>query len=150
MLAFATDRGGYNTTWALVIRTIGVLTPEHAPLPEDNRTLTLSMYQINAAVRRAAHVAAYATFALLVVRTIQWGRPRLQVGAVLGMLAFCGLLTGAESLVRLKLATGRHVRWEQFYLNLIGAGLALVLTLIFFGVKALERRMQNPEPPLTE
>ena len=143
-LAFATDLGGYNSTWKLSLRVLNFSTPEFTPVPPDNRTTVVSMYQLNAGVRRVAHVLTYATMALLVVRSLQWGRPRLRVGTLPGMLAFCGLLTGAESVVRLNIGTERHVRWEQLSLNLIGTGIALALTLIFFGVKSLERRAEEP------
>ena len=150
VLAFATDRGGYMATWNLTIAALNGLTPEFPRLEPDNRVWMISMHQINNALRRVAHVLTYASMALLLVRTLQWGRPRLRARAVLGMLFICGLLTGAESLVRLKLSNERHVRWEQVLLNLIGVGVAFALTLIFFGVKALERRTQKREPPPTE
>lgn len=138
------------TTWNLTIAALNGLAPGFPHLEPDNKVWMISMHQINAALRRVAHVLTYASMALLLVRTIQWGESRLRLRAVFGMLAFCGLLTGAESLVRLKLAAERHVRWDQVALNLIGVGIALALTLIFFGVKALERRTQISEPPPTE
>ena len=146
LLVFATDRGGYNATWSLVIRAVGFLTPDFPKLPTDNHTLELSMYQINQALRRLAHIIAYAALALLVVRTLQWGRPRLRVASVLVMVAFSALITGAESFVRLKIGTQRHVRVEQFYLNMLGTGIALFLTFFFFGIKALERHLTAPPP----
>ena len=146
VLAFATDRGGYMATWNLTIAALNGLTPEFPRLEPDNRVWMISMHQINNALRRLAHVLTYASMALLLVRTLQWGRPRLRARAVLGMLALCGLLTAGESLVRLNLSTERHVRWEQLSLNLIGVGIAFALTLIFFGVKALERRISEPPP----
>ena len=146
VLLFATNLGGYMTTWKLTLRALNFSTPEFAPVSPDNRTIIVSMYQLNQSFRRVAHVLTYATMALLVVRSLQWGRPRLRPVTVLVMVAFSALITGAESIVRLKLGTERHVRLEQLYLNLFGTGIALLLTLLFFGVKALERRTEEPSP----
>lgn len=148
LLVLATTLGEYIATWKLFQRVLSWMTPEFAPIPTDGRfaVVEVSMYQINQGLRRAAHVAMYAGLTLLAVRACQWGEPRLRRRTVLVALLMSLVFTGGESLVRLR-SPGRHVRWENLALNLIGTGLVLGGTLVFFGLKAAERRLSDPAAP---
>jgi hypothetical protein len=141
----ATSHGGFMASWKLFLRAVIWLTPElpqyHAELnPDGPQREQFNLFPLNVALRKVAHVMVYIPISILAGRALQNGEPRLRARALFGQVLLCLLLTGAECLVRLRYAGERHIRWEQLYLNLTGTGLAIVLTLIFFGIKALERR----------
>ena len=63
--------------------------------------------------------------------------PRADVPSYYGV---SGAFMGVESYIRLNQSEGqRHVRVQQFLLNGVGVGGALLMIVLYFGLKALER-----------
>jgi VanZ family protein len=149
VLAFlATDSGSYPKSVRAFYGLVWWLSPDYPefrPMFDTSQRIeqTVIIYPIIGALRKLGHVALYGSLALLVARAVQAGRPALRWQTPLAMMLATTLITGAESFVRLRFATERHVRWEQLWLNLIGAGVGILLTLLFFGIKALERRFSE-------
>ncbi|MGC4043867.1 MAG: hypothetical protein QM758_08665 [Armatimonas sp.] len=142
----ATNHGGFMASWRLFMRSVIWLTPEmpqyHADLnPDTHIGEQFNIFPVNIALRKIAHVLVYIPLSLLAARALQNGEPKLRARAIIGQAILCVVLTGLECLVRLRYAGERHIRWEQLYLNLTGSGIAILFTLIFFGFKALERRL---------
>lgn len=137
-------------SWRLFLRAVIWLTPElpayHADLnPDTHVGEQFNIFPLNIALRKVAHVLVYIPLSLLAARALQNGEPGLRARSIFGQVILCLVLTGLECLVRLHYAGERHIRWEQLYLNLVGTGIAIVFTLLFFGFKALERRVNHVE-----
>ncbi|GAB4454982.1 MAG: hypothetical protein OHK0029_10370 [Armatimonadaceae bacterium] len=135
----------YETSWSLIQWALMVLAPEHAP-PEaaTGIQVQVTMYQINGALRRVAHVLAYAVLAGLVIRAIQRGNTRLTGAAIATALTLGLVFTGADELHRW-LQENRHAKWLDVWLNLSGVGLTLGLTTIYFAFREWERRIAEAE-----
>jgi len=132
------ERWRYETTWHLIQRALAFLCPEQAPPPGLNQ-IDVSMYQINGALRRLAHIAGYALLAALTVRFVQQGQPHLKRASLVAALVLGVLYTGLDEWNR-SLAPDRHAKWLDLKLNLIGVALVLGTTFLYFWIKAWERR----------
>lgn len=112
-----------------------------APLPGDE---TFVMEQ-TLLLRRLASLGLYGVLTLLLVRALQWGRERLRwYSAVAGVLLALGsawLDSWHKDSV-----PGRHGGGGDVLLSATGIALFLGGTLLFFGVKALERRLLRTPP----
>ena len=96
-------------------------------------------------LRRLAAVACYAVLALLLVRALQWGRGRLLWYSPVGA-AILGLVAALADSWHKSRVPGRHGGAGDVLLALWGVGLALSGVLLFFGAKALERRLLSSAP----
>lgn len=148
------ERGRYETTWHFITRTLAFLCPEFAPDDTEGQT-TVSLYQLNGALRRLAHVGGYAILTALIVRAVQGGAPRLKGSAFAAAVIVSVLYCGLDELRR-AYEPNRHAKAADLMLNLMGVAVTLSATLLFFTVKAAERRLeaQTPEkkqssPPIT-
>ena len=142
------ERGRYETTWHLITRTLAFLCPEQTP-QEGSDPVQVSLYQLNGALRRLAHIGGYSILTALIVRAVQGGQARLKPASFIAALMVSILYTGLDELRR-AFEPNRHAKWHDLYLNLIGVGLTLGGTLLFFGIKSLERRVGTaiePEKP---
>jgi VanZ family protein len=132
------ERWRYETTWRLIQHVLAFLCPEYAP-PAGFNQVDVSMYQLNGALRRLAHIAGYAILAALTVRFVQNGQPRLKRRSLVAALALGILYTGLDELHRY-FVPDRHAKWLDLKLNLVGVALTLGGTLLYFGIKEWERR----------
>ena len=132
----ATELGSYKQSWDILQRVIGWLEPGFYTSDPQ----VISMYQLTQITRKLAHVVVYAILALLTIRLCQAGRPRLRGLSLIMAVAASVAFLGMEIYLRLNQSEGtRHVRLEQFVLDLIGVGGVLIGTPLFFGLKTLER-----------
>lgn len=137
----ATELGSYARSWDLLHWFMNTIEPGfYYPDPQ-----VMSMYQLTQVTRKLAHVGVYAVLTLLLVRLCQAGNPRLRGRSFLVPVLVSGAFMGVEVYLRLYQSEHqRHVRPEQFVLNGIGVGAALLTTLAYFGLKALERWLLKP------
>lgn len=133
----------YERSWHLIQDSLRLLAPEWAP-PGDGteQQLSASFYQLNQAFRRLAHVVVYAALALLTVRAIQAGQPRLKAASLWTTLLLGVFYTGLDEWHR-ALQPNRHAKWLDLYLNLAGVALVLVLVPLYFALKSWERSWRN-------
>ncbi|MDX1932513.1 MAG: VanZ family protein [Capsulimonadales bacterium] len=145
ILLSGSEGARYEASWKLIQQALRVLCPEQAP-PGDGSEIqvTVTMYQINGALRRIAHVVAYAVLALLTVRAIQAGEPRLKPKALLAAFGL-GIVYTAVDEVHRYFQQNRHAKWDDVWLNLAGVFLTVLLTMGYFGGKALERKILSSE-----
>ncbi len=141
----STDVATYQASLKFFYKLVYVLSPEYTEFREQFDTRngiqqTVIIYPIIGSLRKLAHIFCYGLLSLLIARAMQGGREKLRWQTPVVVIFLAILVTGLESWVRLRFSTQRHVRWEQLWLNLAGAGAALIGTLVFFGIKSLERR----------
>jgi VanZ family protein len=141
----STDVATYQASLKFFYKLVYALSPEYSEFrgqfdTKNGIQQTVIIYPIIGTLRKLAHIFCYGLLSLLIARAVQAGRETLRWQTPLVVIFLAILVTGLESWVRLKFSTERHVRWEQLWLNLAGAGVALLLTLIYFGIKSLERR----------
>lgn len=131
----------YETSWRWTQSALRLLCPEFAP-PGDPAAIQVdvTMYQINGALRRLAHVGAYAVLACLLIRLLQQGRPRLRRRSLVGAFLLSLLYIGGDELYRY-FQPNRHAKWLDLYLNLAGAVCVLVGTVFWFAWKNWERQV---------
>jgi len=125
----------------LIPQALAFLCPEFAPADVAGQTQA-SLYQLNGALRRLAHVVGYSILTAFIVRAIQRGEPRLKplsflVATLIG-IAYCGLDEWKRAL-----EPNRHAKWADLEWNLIGVAVTLGGTLLFFGIKEWERYLQK-------
>jgi VanZ family protein len=137
-LVFAGPTGTWLRSWHLLIRLLDTVRPGYPLQPG----FFVSLYQLNHIFRDTTHVLLYGCLALLIVRAGQWGDPKPRARAFVAALGASFVATGIESLVRLR-SPDRHVRLEQLGLNLLGTLIALLLAVLFFAIKAAERRLSE-------
>lgn len=134
----------YETSWRWIQTVLRLLCPEHAPPGDpDVVQVDVSMYQINGALRRIAHIVGYAVLSALVVRFFQRGEKRLKRSSLIAAVILGILYMGADELHRL-IQPNRHAKWLDLFLNLGGVALTLLLTVLYFGWKSWERRFSTP------
>ena len=138
--AGATEWGRYERSWALIQDFFHMLAPDWGTSSADGIQPYLWMYEINAALRRLAHVVTYAVLTLLIVRFIQQGEPRLKRASVIGAVAIAVLYNVADEWLRWN-ELHRHAKAIDVYLNLTGVVCVLGGTFLFFSFKAWERRL---------
>ena len=138
LLAYgAGERGRYEVSWALLQKGLGVLAPEWSPISDGS---IVSMYQLNAAFRRLAHVAAYAVLTLLIIRLIQHGNTRLRSASLAAAALIGAVFMASDEWVRRHQAH-RHAKPVDLVLDGIGVALVMGGTWVFFAVKEWERRV---------
>ena len=132
----ATELGSYAHSWDLMHWLIDKIEPGfYYPDPQ-----IISMYQVTQMTRKIAHIVLYSGLTALLVRLFQAGNPHLRFRSLLYSTLVSGAFMGVESYIRLNQSEGqRHVRVQQFILNGVGVGGALLLIVLYFGLKALER-----------
>jgi VanZ family protein len=140
VIAASTQLGRYEESLAFIQGTAQLLSPEQTPSND-----IWQIYQINNAVRKLAHVAAFGIFTMLAVRALQWGEPRLKWRSLAGTLILCILFAASEAFVRFQ-SPDRHVRPDQFVFNAIGALLVFGLTLLYFRLKYWETLLWAGKP----
>jgi VanZ family protein len=134
----ATELGSYQNSWNILHKFMDWIEPGFYYSDPQ----ILSMYQLTQATRKLAHVIVYGILTLLTIRLCQAGRPKLRLLSFILALLLSVLFFGAEVYVRLHQSENtRHFRWEQLMLNGIGVGLVMIGTLLFFGLKSLERKL---------
>ena len=143
------EKTRYEVSWMLLQHTLNFLCPEHTPPGDPNAIrVDFSMYQINGALRRVAHIVAYAVLSCLVVRCCQAGAPRLKRRSLIAAVVVSVLYTGGDELHR-ALEPNRHVHFFDLGLNLAGTFLVLSGTLLFFWLKHWERAWAEAEAAQT-
>jgi hypothetical protein len=143
----ATELGSYARSWAMIQKGIDTLQPGFYRADPQ----VVSMYQLTQITRKFAQVLVYTVLALLTVRLCQAGRPTLRARSLVMALLVSIAFVGVEVYLRLNQSEGtRHVRLEQFFLDMIGVGGVLIGTPLFFALKSLERWLlsesRKPEP----
>jgi VanZ family protein len=130
----------YETSWRLIQQALRFLCPEHAP-PGDGTEIQVyvDMYQINESARRVAHIIAYAVFAMLTVRAIQAGKPRLKPEALSAALGLGIVFIGLDELHR-HFQQVRHAKWNDVWLDLGGVTVTIVITILYFALKTAEQK----------
>jgi VanZ family protein len=135
-----TTLGRYENSWRLIRGTLDLLGAElSAPMADPQLA---SMYQINLVFRRLSHVFVYMVLTLTLFRAFQFGRATVRPGAILFSMIIAFLFTFVEAFVRLH-SEARHFNWDHFLINGVGIVIAIVGVLIFFGVKWLERKIDE-------
>lgn len=131
-LLLATSVGAYNNTVSVIYMTLAFMSPETEP-PDVNH-----MYGLTHVVRRGAYVLEYTVFALLLVRAVQGGAPKLKRLSLVVVAGFGSLFALFDNGVR-TLTPGRHGGWDDIVLSLANIVLSTGLTYLFFAVKYWER-----------
>ena len=128
----------YEASWILMQNVLDFLCPEFAPPggPALGRA-DISMYQLNGALRRVAHIAGYAVLSCLVVRFFQKGESRLKRASLIAAVVVSVLYTGGDELHR-HFEPNRHVHFWDLGLNLAGTLLVLGGTVCWFWLKNKE------------
>lgn len=135
----AGSAGGYTATWMALRRTLDRLAPGHAPISDYGVTL----YQLNEAVRRAAHSLVAAIVVVLADRGPGAHFPlRRRIPIALGIGA---MVVAGAALVRWQ-TNDRHVRIEQWLPTLLGLALGLGWILIAAAGRRLARWAEEPTP----
>jgi VanZ family protein len=135
----------YETTWKWLQWILRVLCPEHAPPEGTDLQVNISMYQLNGAVRRFAHVVVYAVAAALTVRAIQRGETRLKPLSLVAAIGLGLVYTLIDEGNRLFFQQNRHAKWTDLYLNLFGVGLTVGGTVLYFAFKNWEAKIVAEE-----
>ncbi len=141
----STDLGRYENSWRFIIRVLNFLCPEFAQPETGEWQVNVSMYQINTAMRRLAHVVLYGLLTFLTVRALQKGKPRLRIRSLLAALLITIVYAGTDELHRYY-QQNRHAKWSDITLNLYGIALVLGSTIFFFILKSWERKLEDPQP----
>jgi hypothetical protein len=90
LLWSATEGARYETSWRWLQWWLRFLSPEHAPPGTGEQVqVNVTMYQLNGAARRLAHIVGYAVLTALTVRAIQRGRTDAET-----LLPDCRLFSG--------------------------------------------------------
>jgi len=132
----ATELGSYERSWNLLHWLMNTIEPGFYYSDPQ----VLSMYQLTQVTRKLAHVVVYGVLTVLLVRVCQGGDHRLRWRSFVVPVLVSGAVMGVEVYLRLYQSEHqRHVRPEQFLLNGIGVGGALLGSAAYFGLKALER-----------
>ena len=140
LFAASTQLGEYHVTFRFVQDSVQWLAPGTPRIDID------SMYGINIAVRKLAHVIGYGFLTVLLVRAIQYGQARLKPVSVFVALLLSVLFAIGDALHRRRVP-GRHGDSADVVLDAIGIGIFFGGTLLYFGLKALERHLaQEPVP----
>lgn len=141
----------YTNSWLLIQNAIQLFAPEFTLGPHEPSgiVLTISMYMVNSAARRVAHIVIYAVLACLLVRAIQGGEPRLKRASLIGTIVLSILYVGIDELYR-HFTPQRDAKWFDLTLNLIGVVIVLTGTVLWFALKELERRSLAPPLPPEE
>ena len=128
----------YEVSWRMIQHVVDFLSPEFAPT--DGVSLgraDLSMYQLNGAFRRIAHIGGYAVLSCFVVRWVQKGHPKLKRASLIACVAVSVLYTGGDELHRF-FTPNRHAHWFDVFLNLAGTVLVVGGTVLWFWIKQKE------------
>jgi VanZ family protein len=131
------ERGRYEVSWHLIQVALRTLAPEWGQISDGS---IVSMYALNAAVRRVAHVASYAVLTLLLVRLIQSGAPRLKSASLLASVFVSAAYIALDELAR-RHEAHRHPHGIDIYLDLFGVVLMVGGTVAYFAMKTWERRL---------
>lgn len=145
MLWTGAEWARYETTWAWLQWALRVLCPEHAPPEGTGVQVGVTMYQLNGAGRRVAHILIYAVVAALAVRAIQRGNPQLKLASLATAIGLGILYTGVDEGNRLFFQHNRHAKWTDLYLNLGGIGLTVGGTILYFALKNWEAKVVREE-----
>jgi VanZ family protein len=141
LLWSATEGARYETSWRWLQWWLRFLSPEHAPPGDGERVqVNITMYQLNGAARRLAHIVGYAILTALTVRAIQRGEPTLKRSSLTAAIIIALLYTSLDELQRLFFEPNRHAKWLDLILNLIGVVLTLGGTVLYFTLKRWERK----------
>jgi hypothetical protein len=135
-----TTLGRYENSYLLIRRVLDLLGAELMNLQTDPQVA--SMYQINLVVRRLSHVFVYMILTLTLFRAFQFGRITIRPWAVFFSILIAFLFTFVEAFVRIH-SEARHFNWDHFLINGVGIMLAAVMVLIFFGIKRLEKILEE-------
>ncbi len=130
----STSAGDYPTSMRLIQHSLNWLVPEQPPL--DVSTL----YKVNNAARKLAHVVTYGILTLLVVRAVQFGQPRLKRGAF-GAAFLVSLLYAIGDEWHRRFVPQRHAKFVDLVIDSVGITLTLGGTWFWFALKDWERRL---------
>lgn len=113
--------GSYVATWNAIVHVLHTLAPAYGQ-PD---TYSISLYQLNDAVRKAAHFLIGLLAVVVCNRTLRvaTGLPSVQRIALSAMLSLS--LIGIGAWVRFE-SPDRHVRWVQFTASITGIGMGVV------------------------
>lgn len=135
----ATEGARYETSWRWLQWWLRILCPEHAPPDADRVQVAITMYQLNGAARRLAHIFGYAILTALTVRAIQRGASTLKRSSLIAAVIIALLYTGLDEFQRFFFQPNRHAKWLDLILNLIGVVLTIGGTILYFTLKGWER-----------
>lgn len=128
----ASNAGSYRSTWLGTFWVLNGLAPQYQPISDYG----VSMYQLNDAIRRVAHIligfmAVIVMDRILRIVTKMRGGPRLAIACCLSLIV---IGTGAAVRYRSSL---RHVRIVQF----VSSATGMLLGAVVVSVAALDRRI---------
>ena len=137
----STDRGDFENSLRLLDAALDYWIPPAVRFaPVDQRLLL----QVNVVLRNFASVVGYGVLVVLMVRAFQYGQARLKVVSAAAAFVLSAGYAVAEMLHRREVPT-RHGTLDDVRLNLIGIAFFLVGTLLFFGLKHVERRLAQED-----
>lgn len=128
----ASNAGSYRSTWLGTFWVLNGLAPQYQPISDYG----VSMYQLNDAIRRVAHIligfmAVIVMDRILRIISKMRGGPRLAIACCLSLIV---IGTGAAVRYRSSL---RHVRIVQF----VSSATGMLLGAVVVSVAALDRRI---------
>jgi len=128
----ASNAGSYRSTWIGTYWALNALAPNYEPISDYG----VSMYQVNDALRRLAHILIGLLSVIVMDRILRIasrlrGGPRLAIACCLSLFVI-----GTGAAVRFS-SSERHVRIVQFGSSAVG----MLLGATFVSIVALDRRI---------
>lgn len=133
----STGHGSSQHTTLLIERVLRRLSPAFLA--------SLNAYQLDCldyALRKSAHFVEYLFLTLLAFRAMQYGRPRLRGRVFLGALLL-GVLYAASDEIHQVFVRDRSPAVRDVLIDSSGAAFALLLLLVWFGLKGVERSLRD-------
>ena len=141
----ASNAGSYRSTWLGTFWVLNRLAPQYQPINDYG----VSMYQLNDAIRRVAHIligfmAVIVMDRILRINTRMRGGLRLAIACCLSLIV---IGTGAAVRYRSSL---RHVRTVQFVSSATGMLLGVVLVTCAALDRRIVARLQDAPPEVVK
>ena len=128
----ASNAGSYRSTWLGTFWALNKLAPNYEPISDYG----VSMYQLNDALRRLAHILIGFMAVIVMDRILRLtsrlrGGPRLAIACCLSLIVI-----GTGAAIRFS-SSQRHVRTVQFVSSAVG----MLIAVTFVSTAALDRRI---------
>ncbi len=135
----STGAGSRENSLGILVRTLQQVAPDLiSSFSAEN------LGQLDYALRKFAHFTQYLILTLLAVRALQFGRSRLRWQSVAAGLAGSVLYAALDEANQM-LHPSRSPSIHDVLLDAAGSATAALLTALWAGVKAVERRLQERE-----
>jgi VanZ family protein len=107
----------------------------------SHRLSAETLDKLNLIIRKMGHLTEYAILTLLAVRAIQFGEPCLKPRAVIGAFLISVLYACSDEFHQ-RFVPGRTSTTRDVIIDSVGVALVMLGILLWFAVKAAERRLQ--------